>query len=469
MRARSLITVVLTVTLLAASAGPAVAIHRSVAISRGRAWLYDKVPYSQSRTHEGYRTDCSGFTSMCWAIGKPGLSTRTLYQVSSTIATAQLQPGDAMCDPGHHVFIFLRWANSAHTQLYSLEEASTKLGTVSRLRTTATLTGYHPYRFKSIETDPRWTSRLQFLEGADRYATAAKASAAGFTAATTVVIASGTSWPDALGASALAGAVNGPILLVTKGGVPSATSAEITRLKATKAIIVGGTGVVSDAVVTQLGKKNVKCERVAGSDRAGTASRVAARTVALLAAAKRTWDRTVLIARQDDWADSLVGGPLSAKKCWPLLLSGKNDLSGEASASISSLRVTRAIILGGTGSVSEDVAGDLRARGVTVERWAGKDRYTTALAVALKSAALGMSWYSVAVGSGTSYADAVAIGPVQAKANSFVLLTPGRSLYAEVSRQLVAHRFKSPRIRTLGGDAAVNYSVRHALYDAAAP
>jgi putative cell wall-binding protein len=469
MRLRSLIAVSLTAAILAASAGPAFAIHRSVVVSRGRAWLYDRVPYSQSATHEGYRTDCSGFTSMCWAIGKPGLSTRTLYRASTLTTLGALQPGDAMCYPGHHVFLFLGWANSAHTSIVSLEEASTKLGTISRVRSVSSLTGYAAYRAKNIEADPRWTSRLQFLEGADRYETAAKASAAAFTTAPTVVIAAGLSWADALGASALAGALNGPILLVTKGGLPSYTSKEITRLKAKKAVIVGGTGVVSDTVVVLLRKQGLTVERVAGHDRAGTAAKVAERTVKALGAAKRTWDRIAFVSGQDGWADALVAGALSAKKGWPLFLAERSRLSTETSATLSALRVNRVFILGGSGSVGDGVVGILRGRGITVERWAGADRYMTALVVAAKSAYYGMSWYSVAVASGTSFADATASGPVQAKANSFVLLSPGRYLHPEVAKALVAHRFKPPRIRTLGGDAAVNYEVRHGLYDAAAP
>src|SRR5262245_23930125 len=34
---------------------------RRKAIERGFKWLDDNVPYSQSASHEGYRTDCSGF------------------------------------------------------------------------------------------------------------------------------------------------------------------------------------------------------------------------------------------------------------------------------------------------------------------------------------------------------------------------------------------------------------------------
>lgn len=44
-------------------------------IARGQVWVDKNVPYSQTGTHDGYRTDCSGFVSMCWQLPKDGPST----------------------------------------------------------------------------------------------------------------------------------------------------------------------------------------------------------------------------------------------------------------------------------------------------------------------------------------------------------------------------------------------------------
>src|SRR5512144_2705700 len=43
---------------------------RRQAIERAFTWWDAKVPYSQSRSHGGYRPDCSGFVSMCWELGQ---------------------------------------------------------------------------------------------------------------------------------------------------------------------------------------------------------------------------------------------------------------------------------------------------------------------------------------------------------------------------------------------------------------
>src|SRR6266536_1233220 len=63
-------------------------ISRSEIISRGEYWISRHVPYSMDATYpdpEGtpYRTDCSGFVSMCIHITPPGLSTVTLPEVAT--------------------------------------------------------------------------------------------------------------------------------------------------------------------------------------------------------------------------------------------------------------------------------------------------------------------------------------------------------------------------------------------------
>ncbi len=91
------------------------------------------------------------------------------------------------------------------------------------------------------------------LAGADRYSTAAAISAASFAQYVPVVyIATGTNFPDALAGAPVAGAVGGPLLLVTRDTIPAATAAELTRLAPASIVVLGSTGVVSDAVAAAL-------------------------------------------------------------------------------------------------------------------------------------------------------------------------------------------------------------------------
>jgi hypothetical protein len=84
-------------------------VSRSSIISRGQSWVDQHVPYNQG-TKDGYRTDCSGYVSMCWQLPTPGHTTSTLPSVTATISKGELQPGDAILCPGTHVILFAGWA-----------------------------------------------------------------------------------------------------------------------------------------------------------------------------------------------------------------------------------------------------------------------------------------------------------------------------------------------------------------------
>ena len=138
--------------ILASTAGA-----RRNAIERGFEWYDDHVPYSQTRSHEGYRTDCSGFVSMCWKTG-------TSYTTASFIAGAassslasynSLQPADALVyrSGSHgHIVLFLGWNDTAHTSACVLEQASTASDMQFRARSTSSLkaSGFRAIRADSL-------------------------------------------------------------------------------------------------------------------------------------------------------------------------------------------------------------------------------------------------------------------------------------------------------------------------------
>ena len=90
------------------------------------------------------------------------------------------------------------------------------------------------------------------LAGSDRYATAVAVSTGTFTSGTTVFVATGVTFPDALGGGPVAGALPGPLLLVPGSWVPSGVSSELRRLNPDRVVILGGTSAVSDGVAAQI-------------------------------------------------------------------------------------------------------------------------------------------------------------------------------------------------------------------------
>lgn len=494
---RILFGAVLALTLIPGIAG---AIPRDVVLARGNVWVLKNTPYSQSRyanvdgsviatsvanaSSKGYRTDCSGFVSMCWNLrrtdGTPlnldtaGLDSST-YSVA--ITKAQLLPGDLMLrakdktpNGSGHAVLFVRWDDPAQTKYWSYEEQGTKTGTVTNLRTYATdVTGYfRPYRYKGI--DPDYSDVQLQVSGANRFETAVAAVGISFPTTTTVsvpavVLASGATWPDALGGAALAGAFKGPLLLTDTTKLPSATRASIVRLKPKKVFVLGGEAAVGRAVESAIESMGVPVTRINGSNRYMVSSAIARAAVAQARLDKRVVD-TAYLATGLNFPDALAASPVSAKTRRPILLTEKNALTESTRSVLRDLGIKKVIILGGTASVSAAVESQLKAAGISVGRIEGATRYHTAINVAHHGVALGvgMSWKSLGLASGDSFADALPGGVAQGQSGtgSVVLLTPGTKLDPNVARELDEHGDAIGFLRVFGGSSVIQLPVRAA-------
>ncbi|PPG16801.1 hypothetical protein C5D36_06550 [Rathayibacter sp. AY1C6] len=86
------------------------------------------------------------------------------------------------------------------------------------------------------------------IGGTDRYDTSEKLNKAAFTSATTVYLATGEKFPDALAGATAAGYTRSPLFAVQPTCVPRAVLADITASKATQVILLGSTDTLSEAV-----------------------------------------------------------------------------------------------------------------------------------------------------------------------------------------------------------------------------
>lgn len=85
--------------------------------------------------------------------------------------------------------------------------------------------------------------------GPDRYATSAAISANSFVApASTVFLATGSNFPDALAGGPLAGITVAPVLLVRQDCVPRVVMTEIQRLQPSQVVLLGGESVLGPTV-----------------------------------------------------------------------------------------------------------------------------------------------------------------------------------------------------------------------------
>ncbi len=305
------------------------------------------------------------------------------------------------------------------------------------------------------------------VEGTSRYLTAIAASKLAFPVAGTtpaVVIATGTNWPDALGGAALAGEVGGPILLTDPKTLPSAVRAEITRLGATTAYVLGSEAAVSKAVADAVeGMSGVTVVRLAGSNRYSTARAIAERVVTLQGGGT---NRTFFVATGTNFPDALAASPLAASKGWPLFLVGAAGLSSSDLAYMKA-NGNSALILGSTSAVAASVETQLNTTfgSTNVERLWGSDRYSTGLDIVryATSPAGGLTWATPAVATGTNFPDALSGGVLQGLDGSILLLTNGTTLTPSVGDAITAHKAEITEVRYLGSTSVVSVAVRTAI------
>ncbi len=312
------------------------------------------------------------------------------------------------------------------------------------------------------------TDTYHAVEGLDRFATAIEASKLAYPdglaeeSTKTVVIATGMNWPDALGGTALAGALDAPVLLTHTNTLPTSVLAEIERLGAEKAVILGGTSAVGVAVESALetaldGAVNV--DRIAGTDRYDTANKVAARVIELLG---DEYDGTAFVATGGNFPDALAAAPLAAAQRWPLFLA--NPATGLSPATHAAMaEVTDAIILGGGFAVSAQTEAALKGRlgDDRVTRLQGLDRFTTAIAIATYAVDhADHGWDRAGIATGMNFPDALAGGVLQGKVGSVMLLAPPDDREAYLLLTLEGNRDDIDRVTFFGGPAAVSETMR---------
>lgn len=296
---------------------------------------------------------------------------------------------------------------------------------------------------------PKPTSRIA---GANRYLTAIEVSKAGFETADQVIIVNGVTAVDSLLAGPLSVQLNAPILLVAGDSLGDALEAEIQRLGAKAAVIIGGEGVVKGAIAEDLAKLGLEVERLGGATRFATSRLVDARIREL----SKVTDLAVIANAYTEF-DALTMGATAGRMGVGILF---ND--GKSIDAIETVLtgVTKAYLLGGTKVQSPDVADALQARGITVERIAGANRFETARVIAEQ-------FYtdppSVLVANADKPYDALSGTALSQKLGAPILLSKADALHNITKAYL--ENAKPDKALILGGENAISEAVRLAIED----
>lgn len=201
-----------------------------------------------------------------------------------------------------------------------------------------------------------YATHITRLAGASRYETSREIVRYAFgDGADAIVVATGQNYPDALAAGPAAGFRDAPVILVdgSAESVPAATMNLISDLGPSRGWVLGGTNTVSASIEAQL--RTVVYQqppeglaRLAGTSRFETATMITSNIM--------FGDiEMVYLATGLGFADALAGGALAGAAGAPMFLSQPDCVPLQTLSTLDNLRVERVVLLGGEGSLSENV------------------------------------------------------------------------------------------------------------------
>lgn len=311
------------------------------------------------------------------------------------------------------------------------------------------------------------------IDGDNRYETARKLIETGWTrnSCSTVIVATGDSYPDALAGASLAGVYDCPIVLTSGESLSEDASIAIRRLGADHVIVLGGPSAVSATAYTSIeaivGANNV--ERVYGSTRYET-------NYMMYQKGFGSWSSTAIIATGTNFPDCLAVSSYAYAAKAPVFYTDEyGALSQQAQAALSSGGFSNVVIIGGTAVVSsttEQQASSTVGGSSHVIRLSGSTRYATSSSVS--SWATGHSLaYSVqpsttlsydccCIATGANFPDGLAAGPLCGENESALLLVDPQETYGGVCLTTNIHSAQASITRgyIAGGTAAVPASIQ---------
>ncbi len=165
--------------------------------------------------------------------------------------------------------------------------------------------------------------------------------------------------------------------------------------------------------------------------------------------------RFAVLARSDEFPDSLAASPLASKLGSPILLTKKKGLSTQVMMELSRLSATHVLVIGGDNAVPEAITDQLKAEGISSTRIAGDNRYETATKIA--NVVGSEKTKEAFIVSGEKFPDALSISSFASRLGAPVLFTKSDSLPAETKAFL--NGFDPDEAYVIGGESIIGKSV----------
>lgn len=274
-----------------------------------------------------------------------------------------------------------------------------------------------------------------------------------------VFVATGAQFPDALSIGPAVSQQDGTLFLAQQGHITAGALDLIAKNKPSAVYIVGGSGAISDSVASQVamasGKGPAGYQRLAGTDRYSTSVKI---FDTFFSGSSPT---TVFIATGSNFPDALSAAAAGGAVNSPVLLvngSGAPSLNASQAASLAKSKTKSIQIVGGGGVVNGALEADIRARGYSVARLFGSNRYDTNAAVnRYVSNKVGSAVSSLWVATGSNFPDALSAAAPAGTYDARLVLSPGTCLpKASISGTLGSALEK---VHLVGGAGALAPSV----------
>lgn len=288
--------------------------------------------------------------------------------------------------------------------------------------------------------------KLERIFGNNRYLTSGAISSYYRKKASTVIIASGEDFPDALSSSALAHTMEAPILLCERGDLPKSTRDEIKRLNPNRILVLGSKNAISDEIFLNLAELVPDISRVEGKNRFETAANIGE-----MLREKVKTDICIVLSGLN-FPDALSANVLSAREGYPILFTGKDDNFEQAVDKIKQWGIKKVIIVGGEKAVSKSVEDKINSLSNVkeIERISGLNRYQTATNLAEKYFSKSQN---MILASGENFPDAVSAGPLATWLEGPILLSAKGSIENQTLNLI---RDKADKLIIIGGQNAIS-------------
>lgn len=264
------------------------------------------------------------------------------------------------------------------------------------------------------------------LYGADRYKTSVSISN-NFNSGTVqnVIVASGKDFPDALAGSVLSKKYNAPILLLNSTLAESTDSIDYIKSHLDKSgniYVLGGAASVGDDFINSMkGQGYNNIVRLGGKNRFDTNKFI----VNSMNLEKGT---PVVIANGYGFADALSVSSVASLKGYPILMTGASNLPDETKNMLSNIQPSQVYIIGGTGSVSDNVINEVKGLVPSlatdkIVRVSGQTRYDTSLEICKY---FNLDTDNAVLANGENFPDALSGSALASKLSAPIILTNGQ-------------------------------------------